>query len=59
MFGKISHGVGPQSGWDYFSVWLTIAIAVVALYFTIRWIIKPKEGNTDHIKYSILTTEQP
>ena len=50
----IVHGAGPESNWDYVSIWITILIAVVTLFFSIKWLIKPGEKNSDHIKYSIL-----
>ena len=50
----IVHGSGPDSNWDYVSIWMTIIIAVIALFFSIKWLLKPGEKNPDHIKYSIL-----
>lgn len=50
----IVHGSGPTSNWDYVSIWITILIAVITLFFSIKWLIKPGEKNADHIKYSIL-----
>ncbi len=56
-FGSISHGAGPNSNWDYVVVWITIAISLIALFYSIKWLIKPAEKNEDHIKYSILNFE--
>lgn len=50
----IVHGAGPQTNWDYISVWVTAIITIITLFFTIKWLIKPGEKNDDHIKYSIL-----
>lgn len=50
----IVHGSGPDSNWDYVGIWITILIAVITLFFSIKWLIKPGEKNLDHIKYSIL-----
>lgn len=50
----IVHGAGPQTNWDYISVWMTAIITIITLFFTIKWLIKPGEKNDDHIKYSIL-----
>jgi len=50
----IVHGAGPESNWDYVSIWITIIIAVITLVLTIKWLIKPGEKNADHIKFSIL-----
>ena len=49
----IVHGSGPDSNWDYVSITLTIIIAIVALFFSVKWLLKPNENNNDHIKYSI------
>lgn len=56
-FGSISHGTGPDSSWDYIVVWITIAITVITLFYSIKWLIKPAEKNQDHIKNSILNFE--
>ena len=50
----IVHGSGPESNWDYISITLTIIIALVTLFFSVKWLAKPGEKNSDHIKYSIL-----
>lgn len=49
----IVHGAGPDSNWDYVSIVITLAIALFALIFSIKWLWKPNENNKDHIKYSI------
>lgn len=49
----VVHGSGPDSNWDYVSIVLTIIIALVALFYSVKWLIKPNENNQDHIKYSI------
>ncbi|MEO5775656.1 MAG: hypothetical protein ABIQ27_02055 [Flavobacterium sp.] len=50
----IVHGSGPESNWDYISIILTIIIALVTLFYTVKWLAKPGEKNANHIKYSIL-----
>jgi phage shock protein PspC (stress-responsive transcriptional regulator) len=50
----IVHGAGPQNNWDYLSVSITIIIALITLFYTIKWLIKPGEKNINHIKYSII-----
>ncbi|WP_300567159.1 hypothetical protein [Flavobacterium sp.] len=50
----IVHGAGPESNWDYVSIWTTIIIALITLFYSVKWTIKPGEKNTNHIKYSIL-----
>jgi hypothetical protein len=56
-FGSLSHGTGPNSNWDYLAVWVTIIISIVALFYSIKWLIKPAEKNKNHIKNSILNFE--
>ncbi len=50
----VTHGVGPQSDWDYVWVGSIVVIVLVSLFFSIKWIIHPGEKNMDHIKHSIL-----
>ena len=54
----IVHGAGPDSNWDYVSVYVTGIIAILALFYSIKWLIRPNEKNTDHVKYSILNPEK-
>ena len=49
----IVHGAGPDSNWDYVSIAITAIIAVFALIYSVKWLIKPNENNQNHIKYSI------
>jgi hypothetical protein len=49
----IVHGKGPDSNWDYVSVWITAIIAIITLFYTVKWLLKPGEKNNEHIKYSI------
>lgn len=53
----ITHGAGPQSGWDYVVVWCMVIIAAVSLFYSIKWILRPGEGDSNHIKRSILNLE--
>ncbi|MBF9254145.1 hypothetical protein I2I11_12645 [Pontibacter sp. 172403-2] len=50
----ISHGVGPQSNWDYAIVWATVAIVLLCLFFSIKWLAKPGEKANNHIKRTVL-----
>ncbi len=53
----ITHGGGPQSEWDYVVVLGTVLIAVVSLFYSIKWIIHPGERDTAHIKRSIFNLD--
>lgn len=48
---KLSHGATPNGTWDYLIVGAITVIALVTLYLSIKWLIKPNEDNKDHIKY--------
>ena len=50
----ITHGAGPASNWDYVIVFAIAIVAVLTLIYSIKWLVKPNEKNTDHIKLSIL-----
>jgi hypothetical protein len=50
----ISHGTGPESNWDYLIVGGMLVITLFTLFFSIKWLIQPKENHKSHIKYSIL-----
>ena len=50
----IVHGAGAESNWDYVGVWIIAVIAVITLFLSIKWLIKPNENNPDHIKNFIL-----
>lgn len=53
----ITHGAGPEDRWDYVIVWTMIAIVLVTLFFSVKWLIRPGEGSGNHIKRVILSNE--
>lgn len=53
----ITHGAGPENNWDYVIVWITVAIALFTLFFSVRWLIRPGEKSANHIKRFILNNE--
>lgn len=53
----VVHGQPPDRTLDYVIVWVVVAITIYALYFSMRYLIKPGEKNQDHIKYMILNDE--
>ena len=53
----ITHGSSPDSNWDYVIVFAMIVIAIGTLFYSIKWLINPKEKNGSHIKYSFLTEQ--
>lgn len=50
----ITHGSNPESNWDYLIVGGMLLITIFTLYYSVKWLIKPNENNTNHIKYSFL-----
>ena len=53
----ITHGSGPQSNWDYLIISVTAIIVLVTLFFSIKWLIHPREKSATHIKYLVLNNE--
>ncbi len=51
----LTHGAGPQSNWDWVIIAVITAITLLTLVFALKYIIKPGEKSSDHIKQSILT----
>ncbi len=49
----ILHGSGPQSNWEYISVWGMVVITLATLFYSVKWLVKPDENNNNHIKNSI------
>lgn len=50
----IAHGAGPQSNWDYVIVSVTALIVLVSLFYSIKWIVRPGEKESTHIKNTVL-----
>lgn len=50
----ITHGTGPEGSWDYIIIWLAVIIVVGTLYLSVKYLVKPREENTEHIKYSVI-----
>ncbi len=52
----ISHGTGPQSGWDMPIIYVSGIIVLFTLVYSVKYLVKPNENAKDHIKRSILNT---
>lgn len=52
--GITPHGSMPNSNWDYVIVIIAVLLLLISLFFSVKWLISPKEGNSDHIKFSII-----
>ncbi|MEO7524321.1 MAG: hypothetical protein ABIT58_09515 [Ferruginibacter sp.] len=53
----LTHGATPDGQWDYAIVIAAIIIAVLTLFYSIKWLLKPNENNKDHIKLFILNEQ--
>ncbi len=53
----LTHGAGPQSSWDWVIIAIITAITVLTFIFSLKYLIKPKEKNANHIKRLILNNE--
>lgn len=49
-FKNITHGQGPEGNIDYIIMFIAILIVGFTLIMSIKYLIKPKEDNKDHIK---------
>ena len=49
-----THGIGPESNWDWFIVGMIALITLFTLFFSVKFLLKPGEKNKKHIKNSIL-----
>ncbi|MFB9057668.1 hypothetical protein ACFFU9_13050 [Mariniflexile ostreae] len=49
-FENITHGAGPLGDFDYFIIWGAVIIVGFTLFYSLKYLIKPKENNPDHIK---------
>lgn len=50
----LTHGAGPQSNWDWVIIAVITVITALTFIFSLRYLIKPGEKDTNHIKQSIL-----
>lgn len=53
----VTHGAGPESQWDYVIVWGTVIIALLTLFFSVKWLVRPGEKSEKHIKRMILNNQ--
>ncbi|MDY0090291.1 MAG: hypothetical protein RBR78_07985 [Flavobacteriaceae bacterium] len=53
----LTHGVGPQSSWDWIIIAIITGITVLTFVFSLKFLIKPKEKNDNHIKRLILNND--
>lgn len=49
-FENITHGAGPSGDFDYYIIWGAVIIVAFTLFYSVKYLINPKESNPDHIK---------
>lgn len=47
---NITHGAGPSGNADMFIIWGAVIIVAFTLFYSLKYLIRPKETNPDHIK---------
>lgn len=46
----ITHGQGPKGNLDYIITWSAVVIVSFTLFFSIKYLVNPKEKAAGHIK---------
>ncbi len=49
-FENITHGEGPEGNVDYIIMYAAIIIVGYTLFMSVKYLIKPKENDSEHIK---------
>ena len=50
----ITHGIGPTGNIDYIIIGTASVIVAIALFLSIKYLVKPNENNKAHIKNIVL-----
>lgn len=50
----ITHGTGPDSNWDWVIISIMVLITLSVLFYSVKWLFKPGEKSSSHIKNFIL-----
>jgi len=50
----ITHGGGPDGNMDYIIIWAMVVIVLVTLYYSVKYLLFPKESNANHIKRLVI-----
>lgn len=53
----LTHGAGPQSNWDWVIIAVITAVTALTLILSLKYLLNPKEKNSNHIKRLILNNE--
>ncbi|HET8736514.1 MAG TPA: hypothetical protein VFM69_07935 [Pricia sp.] len=47
---NITHGEGPSGNIDYIITWSAVILVAITLFFSVKYLVRPKENDPDHIK---------
>lgn len=50
----LTHGGGPASNWDWVIIGVITLVTILTLVYSIKYLARPGEKNSNHIKYKIL-----
>ncbi|HEX8040189.1 MAG TPA: hypothetical protein VF490_13615 [Chryseosolibacter sp.] len=50
----ITHGAGPTGTLDYIITWSAVALVTVTLVLSLKFLVRPGETGSDHIKNVVL-----
>lgn len=51
---SVSHGAGPQGDIDYIIIWTAAVLVGIALFFSLKYLIKPNEDGKSHVKNIVI-----
>lgn len=51
---NITHGPGPSGSWDYFIMYGAGIIVAITLFYSVKYLVRPKENDPNHAKNIIL-----
>lgn len=51
---SVSHGAGPQGNIDYIIIWTAAVLVGIALFFSLKYLIKPNEDGKSHVKNIVI-----
>jgi len=52
---ELTHGAGPEGNEDWVIVGMVSILVLLTLFYSVKFLVKPEEKDTGHIKYSVLS----
>lgn len=50
----ITHGTGPQGNLDYIIIWSAVIVVAITFFFSVKYLVRPREVESSHIKNIVL-----